>query len=88
MSSKTSGTSSLGTKRNTKQKYQVVYENERGTCFFNMPKFSSKTLLPTDYPHWSDAKGRFKSSKEDIVLAKINSDISKASGMRSEIPII
>jgi hypothetical protein len=77
MSSKTSGASTLGTARKTKQKYQVLYENERGTCFFNKPKFSARSLLPTDYPHWSDAQGRFKSSKEEASLAKNTSDISR-----------
>jgi hypothetical protein len=76
MSSKTSGASSLGTASKIKQKYQVVYENERGTCFFNNPKFSPKTLLPTDYPHWSDISGRFKSSKDEILLSSTTSSFT------------
>jgi hypothetical protein len=35
----------------------VVLENERGTVLFQVPKFSKKSLLPTDNPPFCDVKG-------------------------------
>ncbi|KAJ8326266.1 hypothetical protein BDV3_005830 [Batrachochytrium dendrobatidis] len=37
----------------------VIYENQRGTSLFGAPKFSKKSLLPTDFPAYSDKQGGF-----------------------------
>ncbi|KAI9143162.1 hypothetical protein BKA69DRAFT_1062590, partial [Paraphysoderma sedebokerense] len=47
---------------------EEVWENQRGTTLFGKPKFSSKSLLPTDRGPFSDVNGNFKLEKEKIQL--------------------
>ncbi|KAJ1650280.1 hypothetical protein IWQ61_008878 [Dispira simplex] len=36
------------------ERYDVIYENQRGLYLFGIPKFNSKVLFPTDPPAWYD----------------------------------
>ncbi|KAJ1974332.1 hypothetical protein H4R35_003659 [Dimargaris xerosporica] len=36
------------------ERYDVVYENQRGLYLFGIPKFNNKMLLPHDPPAWHD----------------------------------
>ncbi|EPZ33816.1 hypothetical protein O9G_002528 [Rozella allomycis CSF55] len=48
--------------------YEEVYENQRGNCFFGTPRFSSKSLLPTDFKTWTTADGGYHSSPKQTIL--------------------
>ncbi|TPX36393.1 hypothetical protein SeMB42_g07096 [Synchytrium endobioticum] len=41
-----------------------LYENQRGSALFGKPKFSARSLLPSDFPAWSDQRGAFRIEKE------------------------
>ncbi|KAI8805262.1 hypothetical protein BJ742DRAFT_820646 [Cladochytrium replicatum] len=43
----------------------VIWENQRGSAIFGAPKFSAKSLLPTDYPEWSDGFGAYHISLQN-----------------------
>ncbi|KNE64824.1 hypothetical protein AMAG_10159 [Allomyces macrogynus ATCC 38327] len=48
--------------------YEEVWENQRGTAIFGRPKFSAKSLLPTDRGPWSDERGNFRMPKDRLQL--------------------
>ncbi|KAJ3368285.1 hypothetical protein GGF31_006516 [Allomyces arbusculus] len=48
--------------------YEEVWENQRGTAIFGRPKFSAKSLLPTDRGPWSDERGNFRVPKDRLQL--------------------
>ncbi|KAI9197275.1 uncharacterized protein BJ171DRAFT_520423 [Polychytrium aggregatum] len=39
---------------------EELFENQRGFYLAGKPKFTKKALLPTDFPPWSDAAGKFR----------------------------
>ncbi|KNE63628.1 hypothetical protein AMAG_08731 [Allomyces macrogynus ATCC 38327] len=47
---------------------EEVWENQRGTAIFGRPKFSAKSLLPTDRGPWSDERGNFRMPKDRLQL--------------------
>jgi hypothetical protein len=47
----------------------ILYENQRGSFFFGLPLFSSRSLLNFDPPPWVDAQ--FKPSAVDITNAQV-----------------
>lgn len=44
--------------------YEITFENQRGSNVFSKSKFAAKSLLPTDFPNWSDEFGRFRLPKD------------------------
>ncbi|TPX36508.1 hypothetical protein SmJEL517_g01352 [Synchytrium microbalum] len=46
------------------QVIEHLQENQRGSALFGKPRFSSKSLLPSDFPAWSDTRGTFRTEKE------------------------
>ncbi|KAI9218990.1 hypothetical protein BC828DRAFT_387191 [Blastocladiella britannica] len=47
----------------------TVWENQRGTALIGRPRFSSRSLLPTDRAPWSDAAGGFSLPRDSIQLS-------------------
>ncbi|KAL7746251.1 Tectonin beta-propeller repeat-containing protein 1 [Sorochytrium milnesiophthora] len=79
MSTRATSSPALAARREPQIEVDDVWENQRGqvdpqptsltlSALFGRPKFSPKSLLPTDRGPWSDANGNYKLPKERVQL--------------------